>query len=287
MTRNDLQHFQEVYFLPDLRDPEWRIPVAGMFRARDGRPVVVPARAQPGPTCLGGRTRSELCAALREALAAAEDPFTIVPRFGEHVVVGPVRVAPGDVDLVDWLENALPRYRRHQRDETLSSSSDAAAEGPARTRIRRKQGEALLRTLAVDQYVNRTFRSGDIPGWLPPHSDDGLAEVSHWVEGRETVLLMEPVAPARPKFEDELRELRGVLGAWRDLVERRARGPRRGRIVGYILRGGSREQRDHAARIMAEACHAVVDTEAVLQRQRFKVDIVETHRSAAGQARFP
>lgn len=122
------------------------------------------------------------------------------------------------------------------------------------------------------RYVRKTFRPAtDWAGWLGTHAA-GLQQVTHWVNGEDTVLLMEPVLPSRPQFEHDLQEIAAKFLAYRYALEKTVNG-RQGELIAYLPAGGHPDQRDQARETLRAFAHRVVDTDDNVSRETFLGDI--------------
>lgn len=259
--------WRTLFFLPDLRNPSWRIPVAAFVRdAQDS--AVVHAQVLPDPGCLGSRELVTVMRSLLEALNDSEDPEKLVNRFGEHIRVGPQRDVPRGVDAVEWARLALPRN---------AGERGAKAKRP-RTPMRRKLGEHFLDSVSVLPHVYKTFK-GTESDWFIEGSTRGMRAISHWVPGKDRLLMLEAIAPDRLEFDSDIREVRETVGAWRDQFARNAQVPVSVTYLAYVLRGGREERRVLAAEVMRNVCDVVLDVDADRDRDELKAQVIETRRS--------
>jgi hypothetical protein len=122
--------------------------------------------------------------------------------------------------------------------------------------------------------VRATFRpETDWDGRLAKLSPYG--EVSHWVAGADSVLLMEPIVP-RAQLTEDLRDLAKLFAAYRAALRYEEHTIR---LVAYLLPGATGDQRAGVHSALVDA-HEVVDTEDEAQRTAFLQAIREQARTA-------
>jgi hypothetical protein len=244
--------FRLVYLVPDPFVGA-RVPLGALLAGPPPRFV----RAQPEL----GRARLPLARLALEVFPELES-FDVLPEaLGALLELGPVRELP-DGAGERWLE-AL-----------LSPPPDPEQPAPARSPQRATFGRRFFETWQVGDLVRATFRPDtDWDGRLAKLSPYG--EVSHWVAGADSVLLMEPVVP-RPQLAEDLRDLAKLFAAYRAAL----RGEEHTiRLVAYLLPGATERQREEVLSALVDA-HEVIDTEDEAQRAELLQAIREQARTA-------
>lgn len=266
--------YRIVQFVPDPFSGA-RTPVAALVTDGDALRVVRSPHL-PGPECLGGARRAALVRLIVDALLESAVFDRLPASVGPQAVLDPVRNVPvAGLDAAErWvLEHALPHPEKVAKGETTGGRA------PHRATL----GKRFFETWRVAEYVRATFKpASDFDGRLARMSAYG--EVSHWVEGPASVLLMEPIAPRRHQFADDLRDVARLFASYRFALHQEPPTADLARLVAYLLPGGSDEQRADVAAGLP-AAHEVVDTEDVSQRARFLEIIRDIGRRGDRQQR--
>lgn len=258
--------FRLVQFVPDPFFAA-RVPMAALLT--DGVSLVsVHAPIWYSAETLGSRTRG---AVLRLAQCALSEisSFDVLPQsMGPHFLLDVIRTLPHQ-DIT----KAERFVREHILSENPSSESEVVtSRGPHRATF----GRRFFETWGVDDLVCATFRpASDWEGRLARLTPYG--EVSHWVAGVDSVLLMEPVV-ARPQISFDLRDLAKLFAAYRFALH--SEEHHNIRFIAYLLPGVSAAHKEEVARVLADA-HQIVDTEDEKQRDALLQEI----RGCAGAVR--
>jgi hypothetical protein len=206
--------YRLVYFVPDPFRGE-RVAVAALA---DGVGVVPRPGGLAGLGLLDAGARSLVHASLAElaTVGPARDlPITI----GPQIVGGPMHTVPAGVtNVASWLATTI-----------FGRSTTEVATGGERVR-RVLLGSRFLRTRGVDRLVRRRYQ---LPG------RPLLGVVSQFVEGRQQTLLLEPIAMARPRAEEEVRAVAQLFAAYGSVL---ADDPSKQRVI-YVLAGGPEDRR--------------------------------------------
>ncbi len=229
----------------------------------------VAAEHLPVPDCLGGEEHARMAALLARQVSEVGDATRSEGSLGPFVRFAESRALPAGVeDPVQWVrEHLLPRRVAAIRGEGLQR-------GPTLP----SQGYAFFRTFGVSHLVKKTFKpTQDGVRWLEGRGR-GLQPITHWVEGRSSLMLMEPVSPSRPQLEDDLQTLATRLLAWRSVLTQPSGTSR---LVAYLLTGGRREQRDEVREVLQDKVDLLVDTDDAAARTRF-VDEIKAVGGAGG-----
>ena len=249
------RHFKIVHFVPDPVAGT-RVPMGAIVSRGDTRRVAV-AKHLPGAECLGSRQAARLLNFLVDDFKNIGSADDVRQRMGPEVLVDDARPIPDGVeDPVAWIEAfVLPRPIEADQKKTT----------PRRT-SRYMEGKNFLSQHNVGQYIRRSFR----PGKVFSHTDGAmkhLGKVSQYVADNQTVLLMEPLVPRRPEWEDDLTDINTTFYAYRYHVENGLNG-HDGELIAYILPGGSEEQRSEMKQTLKTAT-SFVDTTHAHQLERF------------------
>lgn len=259
--------YRLVHFVPD---PflGGRVPVAALVE-QDGAVSVARLPHLPGPACLGGQAAWSLVQIVLDDLAETTRFDHPPDCLGPQALFDKVRLVPaGVVDAKNWVEATLAAHTEAPHPE--------APEQPHRPH-RSTWGYRFFQTHKVDRFVRKTFRPGeDAGGFLQGASM--LGPISHFVAGAAEVLLMEPIVPRRPNWEDDVRGVAKTFAAYKTAL-RQERGARRASLAAYVLAGGQERARKAIFRDLARWADLVVDTASDGPRARFLEHIVSTGRS--------
>lgn len=243
--------FRIVYFTPDPFRGD-RFAVGAMVR--DGRGMRFRRAAQiPGPECLGSRQSWATLQMVLDNVGALDSLEEIAPGYASQLVSfsPPKEIPAGVEDPDDWVERVF-----------LTRSGPAA---PRATRPQRERrdvyGRRLFEHWQVDRYVRNRF---DFSA-LVPRSVEAV-EVSHhpthWVLGREKVLLMEPLIGTRPSFDADLKDVAQSFLAQQRLFQiDAAEAPYAPEYLAYVFSNGYRGAVSEAKQALHRAQVNVVDVE--------------------------
>lgn len=242
-----------------------RLPVAALVREGDSVRLV---RAQhlPGTECLGGPKHLATLRMILDNLAVALD-FDRLPQSA-----GPFAVMTERLPIPDEITDPDKWVRRHILPTTLPDVSHTRE--PNRSTF----GYELFRRKHVDRYVKKRFNPR--AHWSALFGEERFAistemstdPISHWVEGAEDVLLMEPLVPNRSSFSLALHSIARNFSAYRYHLDKSATAKRIS-LVAYILRSSSRERREQAILSLQDTAHRVIDLSNPAEEKRFISDI--------------
>lgn len=259
--------YRIVHFVPDPFVGS-RVPVAALVE-QHGTLSVAKVPSLPSPTCLGGRQAWSLVQVMLDDLAEATRFDRLPAGLGPQAHLDAVRRVPdGVVEAKKWVETMLAAH--------LGVASTEHHERIHRPR-RATFGYQFFQTYKVDRFVSKTFRPGrDAGGFLAAAA--ALGPVSHFVEGAEDILLMEPIVPHKADWEEDVRGVAKTFGAYKMILERE-RGTRKAHLAAYVLEGGSVSTRSSILHGLAGFADQIVDTSNGSIRARFLEQIVATGRS--------
>ena len=230
--------FRTIYFRPRIA-LDWRIPVAALVRTRGGVKGVA-ADVLPDPRCLGSAaSRGILEQGLRELLDCLE--WSALPvSMGPHFELGREQMLPEVHNPVGWVRRQALPTRGEQDGE--STDSQPKVRTIAWNHLRAWGVSSFVQKNLGPKVINETAR---IP--------DEVAAITHYVAGRSTVLLMEPVILGR-----RMQDVRNTIGRIYQRLSTyehnwdRSRGSRQCSSLAYILPGTSpRDVIEDAARKLA------------------------------------
>jgi hypothetical protein len=249
-----------------VADPavDGRVPIAALVDVQ-GRIAVVRVPHIPGPKCLGGQERSAVVQMILEDLADAETFAELPPSVGPHAVLGTERNVPGQVgDPVTWVERLVAG--------SVETTSEAEHH---RSPSRGRYGYQFFETYNVASYVKKTFDPGrDANGFLMQARP--LGEVTHFVDGQRTTLLMEPILATR---QSDVSKVARLFGAYRSVMTAEQR--KRATLIVYVLSSGTRSRREDAIATLRDFADQVVDTAADSARASFLARIRDVGKSKA------
>ncbi len=259
--------YRLIHFVPDPFSGA-RVPVAAVLQAH-GRLSVHEMPHRPGPDCLGGRERVAVVHMMLEGLGRMSSFDQLPISFGPQAMLDGAREVPAGVDAQKWLERLL-----------LSSAPPGEKQAAtSRPPQRATFGYKFFSNWGVARWVRKTFKPGvDAHGFLPGASPIG--SVSHYVEGRDEILLMEPLMPSRIQIEHDLHKVACLFGGYKaamtDAKEDRAR------LIAYVLSGGDEKVRQHIGSALRPYADEVVDTTQDAKRARLIGRIREAGESVTG-----
>jgi hypothetical protein len=263
--------FQLIHFTPDPFTGQ-RFPLGAIVAEAGGKVRVAKVERLPSAACPGDRSLAVTVRRLHARLDAIQSTEKLPAVFGPYATLsGPQAIPSGVQDALSWVQ------------ELLEPKSPAAPK-PATPRgaQRSTYGYRFFETFQVTCFVRKTFRpASDWGGWFRRHAA-GLQQVTHWVAGEQTILLMEPIVPARRQFDQDLREIATRFGAYRYALESADNG-RECRLAAYVTAGGHPDQRAAARETLGPFAHLVVDTTDDRARDRFLSDIRRVGSEADAQ----
>jgi hypothetical protein len=259
--------YRIVHFVPDPFSG-WRVPVAALVQV--GAEVrVVPSPMVPGPASLGGRPAAALFRMIAASLSEVRTLDRLPAGAGPQAFLDVARTAPvaGLDAAAAWIaSHVLPQHVPVTRAAPLTTHAPP----------RRMHGTRFFETWHVATFVKPTFEpASDWDGRLGPLAAYG--DVSHWVGGRDDLLLLEPIVPSRAKFAEDLEAVAKVFGAYRFALSQLA-DTASPTLIAYVL-GGSDERKQDAATALGAAAHRVVDTDDPVARRHFLDEIRAVGRS--------
>jgi hypothetical protein len=256
--------YRLIHFTPDPFTGA-RFPLGALVAAGDGAVQVAKVAQLPSAACLGDRNLAVSVQRLHARLDAVHSIDTLPAVFGPYTTLSERREVPAGVsDPLAWVQHMLSPERP-------SPDRLVTPRGAQRGSL----GYRFFETWSVARYVRKTFRpAADQGGWLGTHAA-GLQQITHWAQGEDAVLLMEPVIANRPQLEHDLQEIAARFLAYRYALEKTEEG-RRGELIAYLPAGGHADQRGQARETLAAFAHRVVDTDDPVSRATFLHDIRST-----------
>ncbi len=237
--------YRLVHFVPD---PflGGRVPVAALIESGE-RVTLRRFSHLPDIGCVGGsRAASVMQMALEDI--EADRRFDHLPAgAGPHAVLDSVLEVPADIaDPVAWVETHV-----------LKSPDTVRRAHRSPTRL--AYGKAFLRTHHVDGYVKPRFRPTHRPEMLFKQAAP-LTAVTQYVEGGAQILLLEPLAPTRAEFRQDVSRVCELFGAYGHLLTKSPPQGLKLRLIVYVLAGGDAARRAAGIEKVSDFAE-VVDTE--------------------------
>lgn len=239
------------------------VPVGAVVQLGQNELTVVKRAALPSSVCLGSERLALAVESLMDRLAGVSSFDALPAMFGPLTVLSEPRPIPARVDdPAAWVSMLL------------SPGPATASSSRSRRPQRSTQGYAFFQTWRVARHVKKTFRPlEDGDGWLA-RSGGALDAVSHWVDGEDRLLLMEPIVPSRRASIKDVKTVAQRFAAYRVAFER-ATGEMSGRLVAYVTAGGGADQRAALMGGLEGYAHQVVDTTDPGARAEFLAEIKE------------
>lgn len=239
------QYAHIMYVVPDLVAGQ-RFAL-GAWLIAPGRTTFVEATQQPGALCLGGASHERLAQRLLERVDSIKDVSDrgIALGLGQYARLSPALEIPADVDSPErWLrEHVLPRHAPSTRSRPV--------------RRRDAEGMRFFRTRNVDQLVKHRF---DAQAYWKQQASlpwGSQARATHWVDGGERLLLLEPVVVRDDRTE--LNQIVARLMALQLAVDHLGVADSH-RVAAYVVQGGPAGKRAHVLGALREGACGVWDT---------------------------
>lgn len=256
--------YRLVHFVPDPFVGA-RVPVAAVLEA-DGRTSVHRLPHLPGPECLGGKERATALHMVLEGLGELASFERLPVALGPQALLDDAREVPRGVDAQAWLEDALLRVAPRQPAASNHSGQNRAT-----------YGYRFFENWNVQRWVHKTFHPGQsIPGLLVKARP--LDAISHYVVGRDEVLLMEPIVPTRAEAKRSEKEGATLFGAYKTAMTPEDSG--KAKLVAYVLADGAEADRREIKAMLADWADEVFDTTSAPTRDRLVERVRSVGRSA-------
>lgn len=247
--------YRIVHFMPDFVSGA-RYPIAALLSNAEGTRVVRSTHL-PGPSCLGSKPRAAAARLVLESIERSVEFERVPLGAGPHVVLGEIRPVPSAVeDVEEWLHSLLGPSELGPREREERSRQPQL----------RSRGWRFFESWHVQSYVRKSFDPArDYRGWLADQAA-ALSSITHWVPGRERVMLMEPIYPGRDSLKADLEEVGQRLMAYHDAISRASSSvaPAHKELIVYVLKGGAEDVRLEAIGKLEDALptpeFSVVDT---------------------------
>lgn len=189
-----------------------RVPVAVLATRPSGGVEIILAPHVPDAECLGSARASNAIRLMRPAIQRLNSFDELPTVFGPQFSLAEAAVTPMVDDAIAWVRRAVfPEMRRDK---------------PMRSPRRATMGKQWLNHNGVGQWVQT--------GFVPEGTN--LDRVSHYVEGRDRLLLMEPLVPRKllEELHADTRTISTRLHAHHDVLERKGTSAE---LFAYLLPG--------------------------------------------------
>jgi len=229
----------------------------------------------PGIGGVGGRKSYFAMHAILDALASPSrfdmpsGEVSPLARLGEEL-----HIPAGVTNPRAWLE----KYLLPQKPSSDQDAKEVSPRGPNRDTI----GQRFFEQWQVAQFVQRRYA----PGFLPRTHPKAAAKVSQFVDGRQELLLMEPVVGTRVHLEDDLQAISQEFLAFRELF-RTANMNKQPVFIAYVMTRGHMAAVGAAHQVLSKAADLVINVDDPTQREPFLKRIVEVGSSATPQGKPP
>lgn len=249
--------YRVVHFAPDPFSG-WRVPIGALLSHAD-RPVFVQADWLPGAGCLGSEAASAVLRMIVEAVARSPDLQRLPAEAGPQAALSDSTPVPSSVsDPARWLaEHVLP-----------GKPHASLAEKEYSTR-REVYGRRFFEQYQVWKWVGRRLNPRALSETVSPLS---AGEITHYVQGKDELLLLEPVVATRPNFEKDIAEISQLFLAWRQLLSETPQTPR-ARLIAYAIPLGMRERVAAVRDVLEQHRFEVVDVDAASERDAFLASV--------------
>lgn len=240
------------------------MPIAALLE-REGEVHLIPGRA-PGAGCLGSVRSSRLVSLLMRELRYAQ--FESLPiSVGPQAILSEIRPVPSGVrDPDKWIANVI--LARHPEQGELENTQ-------VRGQRLASQGFRFFENYGVARYVRKRYVPEPSSALKDAHS---ISNVSHYVRGRNRLLLMEPLSPLRESWRSDVRDIAEMFGAYQYLLAQ-TRKSASTTLWAYILAGGTRAERAELRSAIEPFADRIADTTDGPSRSEFLQQIREVGRS--------
>jgi hypothetical protein len=174
--------------------------------------------------------------------------------LGPHALLDEPHEVPRGVSPQTWLEDALLRVVPRP-----------TATATQRGQNRATYGYRFFENWKVQRWVRKTFHPGQSVGGLLVKARP-LDAISHYVAGRDEVLLMEPIVPARPDAKRSAKEVATLFGAYKTAMTRG--DSQKAKLIAYVLADGAEADRREIKAMLVNWADEVFDTASAAVRGR-------------------
>lgn len=214
--------FRTIYFRPRLA-LDWRIPIAALVRTPDGV-TSVSAGLLPDSRCLGGVATHGVMRYGIDVLTDCQKWDRLPISMGPHFELGEEVTIPSVEDPAEWVRCAVLPFRRPEKGEFVEHRHHLST-----------IAWRHLEVWKVAGYVEKELRPHKIlETRLIP---DGVPAITHYVEGKSSVLLMEPLAvgkeAAKRSIGAAFQKFSAYSGAWNNQGRKHIN-------IAYVLPGAFR-----------------------------------------------
>lgn len=181
--------FRTVFFRPRL-SLDWRIPVAAVVRTPRGIEGLA-AEVLPDPRCLGSVAAHAVMKRGIGTIIISRSWGELPISVGPHFELGRELGIPETRDPVAWVKHAaLPVHRPVAGEKVVHSHQVSTI------------AWNHLKAWQVSPYVQKSLKPRKLAETR--RIPDGVPAVTHYVEGKSTVLLMEPLAMDRESIRESV-----------------------------------------------------------------------------------
>ncbi len=253
-----------------------RFPIAAVV-SHGGGVEVVRMPHLPGERCLGGARKVSVLRLVLDSLESVSAFERLPSSAGPHAVLDDVKNLPAGIgNPVKWVE-------QHLLSAGGAPTGKRASVGH-RSRRRATYGWSFLEKWDVDPYVKKDYRPDrDWDRWLA-RSAAALPRLTHWVEGADESLFMEPIRPTRAQALGDVKKVATDFGAYKWVIGNAPElRDKRASMIAYVLPGGKPRSRLEMIESLAVTSDRVFDTESGDQRDALFSEIRRVHAEGEGR----
>jgi len=263
--------YRVVHFIPDPFSGA-RVPVGALVKSPGSTGIGVAKLRVALGKLVGSAREIAVIDQVVSSLFAAQDLSALPASTGPQAVLGPLLSIPKSVhDPVRWVEDFILTRQEpvaRKRNERLN---------------RQGAGLRFFSTYGVRKHVKEKFAPKDFWPRIPAALTQNLQPVSHWTEGANEILLMEPIVFADRGLERVQREVFARFSAYSQIL---SQVDLKATLLVYLVQGGDASQRrDVISGFRSLDRAATIDLEVESERQAF-IEKVRT-TSIAGQPTLP
>jgi len=269
-----MDKFRLIQYIPEhSRGTRFTIAAAVL---QSGHFTLLECDRLPGSSCLGSERSAHALLMACESLRSMSDFEQLPVSVGSHVQMDSACEVPATAsDAIAWV-------RKH----VLATEVVPSSSGRLPSQHRSTFGFSFFRRLGVHTEIKKTFDPmTDARGWLAG-AGSALSPITHWVMGRNRLLLMEPIIPSRPQLDRDLKSIGQQFLAYRWAIEKCNGAAVSASIIAYVLRGGSEEARRHAMAQLATPAHRVLDVSIDGVAEALGKEVREVAATLGGQTQL-
>lgn len=273
--------FRLVHFCPDPFSGA-RFPLGAVIEGE--RVHIARAPQVPDAHCVGGAQKAALARMIHARLGglSLRHSSELPDVLGPYVSLSEPSEVPARLEdpaeIQSWIMRVF--FSADEAEQADEEHPTVRAPSP------RAYGKRFFTTHGVARFVRSNYRpESQLPARFRPSGP--LHPITHWVGDEREVMLMEPVVPEREKFESDIERINTKFASYRFLLADVPASDLQANLCAFILRGGSRRERDYARRSLGDSAHYIVDIESDRERREFVERVKSLGLKAESQSHFP